>query len=1002
MEKKQRLSALFGAKVEGASPIEIREMSPALQESLKAFDLDGDGKVDSYELARAAEAYRQAQTRARRLNRMLLAGSALLLVVLAAFSGLVFTVVELTKESHVTEGTLTVKNSNETVRTSQALQQDRLCSQASDAVFREMRYLDITSPTGASLSFLVQGWARMPKAHSMHGSIVAIVTQIGTVTIDGSTLKFEDDVAPIFSRAGFEVAASKRSLAGAYDIFAMFNNVVVVDECGHEMSESMEPGFPEGNFVAMTTVYTEMPNAADSMIARPQGLKTIDGQTYSVSPTKIYNDAINGRTREEASFPALNDNHKRVTIESAATKFSFQVDSRSGIVAYCDDQTASKNPDEGHDMGEATSYETELVYMGATTCPVAGGECRKFGLKGAEESEFGVYDARAEDGSYMIKEVHDFGYIMVFNSIQKVAAFEQSDFMYPTCPGAEGPWSVPGTLQMSESINHFAKAGDHMIVGAEARNAIRNAADPGAAFEDATLHLGLVSMGIDGHDFATNAVNATAYGFQDFEALKAAVNAKGMELVMAGGLQTADKIYGQVEKPQEEAETAPFTEGDAHGPYTPEDVAFLAAQEEANAEAGDDHDHDEHDHKTGRKLSSHYYHKQYDITLKKFGVTVTVKTTMACVYSVIKQNGGGGDCQQLGSTSHCDPDFYLSFAITVENGAAENPCRMKKGNSRGGQFMSSSRCPSGTTFEMKFGFEFAKVASYMKTVSKLMEGLKAMVKTLCYFYFGVVIECGAVGCFGVQLWRKMGGSITVVWSLSNGTGSATGCFFATFGMPQTSTNIKIWRKKFKFSSEKVFKSIGWSVEVKFTICISVSRLYDSEYSCYYVNLLLTFTASISGINIGCCGVKVSAKASLQIGVSLNFSPGVKMGSKWCYQNYIKYMTQRRSSNGNPALKPMKKLQFYIKINLSATLKVWRYKKTKGLSKKLSTKWFSFGAKFEDDDVAHHAEVHRYFQGWKWRASTLSGRQTYDYGQISPSVSSVQTSGYYNCKDGCKL
>ena len=81
----------------------VEQMSPALQESLKAFDLDGDGKVDSYELARAAEAYRQAQTRARRLNRMLLAGSALLLVVLAAFSGLVFTVVELTKESHVTE-----------------------------------------------------------------------------------------------------------------------------------------------------------------------------------------------------------------------------------------------------------------------------------------------------------------------------------------------------------------------------------------------------------------------------------------------------------------------------------------------------------------------------------------------------------------------------------------------------------------------------------------------------------------------------------------------------------------------------------------------------------------------------------------------------------------------------------------------------------------------------------------------------------------------------------
>ena len=998
MEKKQRLSALFGAKVEGASPIEIREMSPALQESLKAFDLDGDGKVDSYELARAAEAYRQAQTRARRLNRMLLAGSALLLVVLAAFSGLVFTVVELTKESHVTEGTLTVKNSNETVRTSQALQQDRLCSQASDAAFREMRYLDITSPTGASLSFLVQGWARIPKAHSMHGTVVAIVTQIGTVTIDGSTLKFEDDVAPIFSRAGFEVAASKRSLAGAYDIFAMFNNVVVVDECGHEMAESMEPGFPEGNFVAMTTVYTEMPDAADSMIARPQGLKTIDGQTYSVTPTKVYNDAINGRVREETSFPALNDNHKRVTIESAATKFSFQVDSRSGSVSYCDDQSGSKNPDEAHDMGEAAGYETELVYMGATTCPVAGGECRKFGLKGAEESEFGVFDARAEDGSYMIKEVHDFGSIMVFHSIQKVAAFEQSDFMYPACPGAEAPWTVPGTLKMSKSINHFAKAGEHMIVGAEARNAIRNAADPGAAFEDATLHLGLVSMGIDGHDYMNNAVNATAYGFQDLEALKAAVNAKGMELVMAGGLQTADKIYGKVEKPQDESETAPFTEGDAHGPYTPEDVAFLAQQEADNA---DDHDHD-HDHKTGRKLSTHVYTKEYGITLKKFGITVTVKTTMQCVYSVIKANGKGGDCQ-MKTSSHCSPDFFLSFAITVENGAEENPCRMKKGNSRGGQFMSSSRCPSGTTFEMKFGFEWSgKAASYMSTVSNLMQGIKVLVKTLCYFYFGVVVECGAVGCFGVQLWRKMGGSITVVWSLSAGTGTATGCFFATFGMPQTSTKIKVWRKKFKFSSEKVFKSVGWSVTVKFEICISVSRLYDSEYSCYYVNILFTFTASVSGISIGCCGVQVSAKASLQIGVSIDLNPGVKMGSKWCYQNYIKYMTIRRSSNGNPSLRPMKKIMAYIKIDMSATLKVWRYKKSASLSKKVSTKWFSFGAKFEDDDVAHHAEVHRYFQGWRWRSSTLSGRQGYDYGEISPSCAGTQITGYYNCKDGCKL
>ena len=421
MEKKQRLSALFGAKVEGASPVEIREMSPALQESLKAFDLDGDGKVDSYELARAAEAYRQAQTRARRLNRMLLAGSALLLVVLAAFSGLVFTVVELTKESHVTEGTLTVKNSNETVRTSQALSQDRLCSQMSDASFREMRYLDIWSPSGASLSFLVQGWARIPKAHSMHGTVVAIVTQIGTVTVDGSHLYFEDDVAPIFSRAGFEVAASKRSLAGMYDLLAMFNNVVVVDECGHEMADTMEPSFPSGNFIATTTKYVELDDT-EIVKARPQGLKTINGKVYGIQNTKVYNDETNDRVREETSYPAVGDHHTHVSIETRTSAFSFQVDSRSGLVSYCQDNESDKNPDEVTDAG-FVEPAIVLEYHGATTCPLSGGECRKFTQKGSAAVTY--YDQKVA-GEYMIKEIDMAMTYLVFNSFQQVAEFKKA------------------------------------------------------------------------------------------------------------------------------------------------------------------------------------------------------------------------------------------------------------------------------------------------------------------------------------------------------------------------------------------------------------------------------------------------------------------------------------------------------------------------------------------------------------------------------------------------
>ena len=71
-----------------------------------------------------------------------------------------------------------------------------MCSQLGDEIFCDMRYLEVTSPTGATVSLNILGWARMPEDHSLHGTVVVIVTQVGTVTIDGSELAFEDSVAP--------------------------------------------------------------------------------------------------------------------------------------------------------------------------------------------------------------------------------------------------------------------------------------------------------------------------------------------------------------------------------------------------------------------------------------------------------------------------------------------------------------------------------------------------------------------------------------------------------------------------------------------------------------------------------------------------------------------------------------------------------------------------------------------------------------------------------------
>ena len=138
--------------------LSIQDFSPEMQDSLRALDLDGSGSVDSRELARAAEAYRSVQARAKRLNRMLAFGAVVLMLTLAAFSGLVFAVVEMTKESRVSEsGVLMVKGSNETVKTSQVLNKSTMCSQLGDEIFCDMRYLEVTSPTGATVSINILG-----------------------------------------------------------------------------------------------------------------------------------------------------------------------------------------------------------------------------------------------------------------------------------------------------------------------------------------------------------------------------------------------------------------------------------------------------------------------------------------------------------------------------------------------------------------------------------------------------------------------------------------------------------------------------------------------------------------------------------------------------------------------------------------------------------------------------------------------------------------------------
>jgi len=67
----------------------------------------------------------------------------------------------------------------------------------------ELNHMFFTAPSGAELALRVMGVARIPKWESVWGSIVKIVTPVGTIELDDTRIAFEDTLAPLFLDAGF-------------------------------------------------------------------------------------------------------------------------------------------------------------------------------------------------------------------------------------------------------------------------------------------------------------------------------------------------------------------------------------------------------------------------------------------------------------------------------------------------------------------------------------------------------------------------------------------------------------------------------------------------------------------------------------------------------------------------------------------------------------------------------------------------------------------------------
>ena len=150
---------------------------------------------------------------------------------LAATFGIVAGVVLYTRQSKVPSGqaAMTTVDGSQIIQTASYAMSSTLSSALPDDAFTQMRQLHITAPSGSWVQLMVVGAARI-QGTGQYGSVVHILTQAGTIIVDGRTMEFHESISPIFEAAGFNVAPSRRrlldigtSLTGFFNYLATFD-----------------------------------------------------------------------------------------------------------------------------------------------------------------------------------------------------------------------------------------------------------------------------------------------------------------------------------------------------------------------------------------------------------------------------------------------------------------------------------------------------------------------------------------------------------------------------------------------------------------------------------------------------------------------------------------------------------------------------------------------------------------------------------------------------------
>lgn len=166
-----------------------------------------------------------------------------------------------TRQSVVSRDTaaLTTVDGTQVIQTASFAMSSSVSSALPDQAFKQLKLLEVSAPSGSWVQLTVLGTARIRGA-GMFGSVVKILTQAGTIIIDGRSMSFSESVSPVFEEAGFAVAPNRRhlldvgtSLAGFFNYLATFDLDALENAAG--AAQDSFSGFPT-TYSMTAAIYT--------------------------------------------------------------------------------------------------------------------------------------------------------------------------------------------------------------------------------------------------------------------------------------------------------------------------------------------------------------------------------------------------------------------------------------------------------------------------------------------------------------------------------------------------------------------------------------------------------------------------------------------------------------------------------------------------------------------------------------------------------------------------